>query len=162
MPRSTRTSSLHRAQTTGASVEPAMTVLVDTSGLLFALLAPERLSARARRVLEDRSSALVWSAASTWEVVVKARLGKLDLGGDVATVLGEQILRLGMRILPVEQAHSLQVASLPDVEWIDAGGSPRRHADPFDRLLVAQAIVERLPILSADDQLDRYPVERVW
>jgi PIN domain nuclease of toxin-antitoxin system len=93
-----------------------MTVLVDTTSLLFALLTPERLSPRARRVLEDRSSALVWRAASTWEVVVNARLGKLDLGGDVATVLGEQLLRMGMRILPVEQAHVLRVANLPDVE----------------------------------------------
>jgi PIN domain nuclease of toxin-antitoxin system len=139
-----------------------MTVLVDTNGLLFALLSPERLSPRARRVLEDRRSALVWSAASTWEVVVKARLGKLDLGGDVATVLGEQILRMGMRILPVEQAHSLRLATLPDVDWIDASGSSRRHADPFDRLLIAQALVEGLPILTSDDQFDRYPVERVW
>ncbi len=139
-----------------------MTVLVDTTGLLFALLSPERLSPRARRVLEDRSSALVWSAASTWEVVVKTRLGKLDLGGDVATVLGEQLLRMGMRILPVEQAHSLRVASLPDVDWIDTCGASRRHADPFDRLIVAQALVEGLPILSSDDQFDRYPVERVW
>lgn len=139
-----------------------MTVLVDTNGLLFALLAPERLSPRARRVLLDRSNALVWSAASTWEVVVKARLGKLDLGGDVATVLAEQVLRMGMRILPVEQAHSLRVASLPDVEWIDASGTSRRHADPYDRLLVAQALVEGLPILTSDDQFDRYPVERVW
>ena len=139
-----------------------MTVLVDTTGLLFALLSPERLSPRARRVLEDRSSALVWSAASTWEVVVKTRLGRLDLGGDVATVLGEQLLRMGMRILPVEQAHSLRVASLPDVDWIDTSGASRRHADPFDRLIVAQALVEGLPILSSDDQFDRYPVERVW
>jgi PIN domain nuclease of toxin-antitoxin system len=139
-----------------------MTVLVDTTSLLFALLTPERLSPRARRVLEDRSSALVWSAASTWEVVVKARLGKLDLGGDVATVLGEQLLRMGVRILPVEQAHVLRVATLPDVEWIDANGSPRRHADPFDRLIVAQAMVEGLPILTSDDPFDRYPVERVW
>jgi PIN domain nuclease of toxin-antitoxin system len=104
----------------------------------------------------------VWSAASTWEVVVKARLGKLDLGGDVAAVIAEQIQRMGMRILPVEQAHSLRVASLADVTWVDAGGAPRRHADPFDRMLVAQALVEGLPILSSDDQLDRYPVERVW
>ena len=139
-----------------------MTVLVYTNALLFALLAPERLSPRARRVFEDRSTALVWSAASTWEVVVKARLGKLDLGGDVATVLGEQILRMGMRILPVEQAHSLRVATLPDVDWVDASGGPRRHADPFDRLLVAQALVEGLPILTSDHQFDRYPVERVW
>lgn len=139
-----------------------MTVLVDTSCLLFALLTPEHLSPRARRVLEDRGSALVWSAASTWEVVVKTRLGKLDLGGDVATVLGEQLLRMGMRILPVEQAHSLRVASLPDVDWTDARGSSRRHADPFDRLIVAQALVEGLPLLTSDDQFDRYPVERVW
>lgn len=139
-----------------------MTVLVDTNGLLFALLAPHRLSARARAVLEDRANVLVWSAASTWEVVVKARLGKLELGGEVATVLGEQLLRMGMRILPVEQAHALRVASLPEVEWIDAQGVARRHADPFDRLLVAQALAEGLPILSADDHFDRYAVERVW
>jgi PIN domain nuclease of toxin-antitoxin system len=139
-----------------------MNVLVDTSSLLFALLAPHRLSPRARRVLADRSSTLVWSAASTWEVVVKAGLGKLDLGGAVATVLGEQILRMGMRVLPVEHAHALRVESLPDVGWVDAGGSSRRHADPFDRMLVAQALVEGLPILSADEQFDRYPVDRVW
>lgn len=135
---------------------------MDSNGLLFALLAPERLSPRARRILEDRSSALVWSAASTWEVIVKAKLGKLDLGGDVAAILAEQISRMGMRILPIEQAHSLRVASLPDVDWVDAGGTARRHADPFDRLLVAQALVEGLPILTADDQFDRYPIERVW
>jgi PIN domain nuclease of toxin-antitoxin system len=143
-------------------LERGMTVLVDTQGLLFALLAPDRLSARARGVLEDRANVLVWSAASTWEVVIKARLGKLDLGGEVAAVLEEQILRMGMRILPVEQAHSLRVASLPQVGWIDATGSPRRHADPFDRLLVAQALVEGLPILTSDVQLGRYPVVCVW
>lgn len=145
-----------------AGGDQQMVVLVDTNGLLFALLAPERLSTRARLVLEDRRSALVWSAASTWEVVVKAKLGKLDLGGDVASILAEQIQRMGMRILPVEQSHSLRLASLPDVDWIDAGGSSRRHADPFDRLLVAQALVEGLPVLTADDQFDRYPIERVW
>jgi PIN domain nuclease of toxin-antitoxin system len=139
-----------------------MTVLVDTHALLFALLSPDRLSTRARRVLEDRASVLVWSVASTWEVIVKARIGKLSLGGDVAIVLGEQIVRMGMRVLPVEQAHALEIARLPEVEWIDAAGVPKRHADPFDRLLVAQAVVEGLPILTADEQFDRYPVERIW
>lgn len=139
-----------------------MTVLVDTSAFLFALLAPERLSPRARALLEDRSTVLFWSTASTWEVVVKARLGKLDLGGSPATVLAEQLLRMGVRILPVEQSHALQVAALPDVEWRDATGAIRRHADPFDRLLVAQALVEGLPILTSDEQFLRYPVERVW
>jgi PIN domain nuclease of toxin-antitoxin system len=139
-----------------------VTVLVDASALLFALLSPERLSARARVLLQDRSTTLVWSAASTWEVVIKARIGKLDLGGDTVAVLTEQVLRMGMRILPVEQAHALRVSSLPDVEWVDTSGAVRRHADPFDRLLVAQALVEGLPILTADEQFDRYPVERVW
>jgi PIN domain nuclease of toxin-antitoxin system len=58
---------------------------------------------------------------------------------------------MGMRILPMEQSHPLRVASLPEVDWIDSGGSSRRHADPFDRLLVAQALVEGLPVLTADD-----------
>jgi PIN domain nuclease of toxin-antitoxin system len=139
-----------------------VTILVDTNALLFALLAPERLSSRARMLLEDRSSVLFWSAASTWEVIVKARIGKLDLGGDPAVVLAEQLLRMGMRILPVEQAHALRVASLPDADWLDSSGAQRRHADPFDRLLIAQAMVEGLPILTADEQFARYPVERVW
>lgn len=139
-----------------------MTVLVDTNGLLFALLSPERLSPFARQVLESRDNTLVWSAASTWEVLVKTRLGKLDLGGDPARVLSEQLAYLGMRILPVEQVHALRVASLPDTEWLDSSGILRRHADPFDRLLVAQALVENLPILTADEQFDRYPVKRIW
>lgn len=142
--------------------DPLTAVLVDTHGLLFALLAPDRLSARARAVLEDRRTALVWSAASTWEVVVKAKAGKLDLGGDVVTVLGEQIVQMGMRLLPVEQAHALRVASLPEVAWVDAAGVSRRHADPFDRILVAQALVEGLPILSADEHFGRYPITRIW
>ncbi len=139
-----------------------MTVLLDTNALLFALLSPERLSPVARRILEDRSNTLVWSAASTWEIAIKARLGKLHLGGDVATVLGEQIVRLGLRILSVDQAHALCVAGLPDAQWTDETGAQRRHADPFDRLLVAAALVEGLPVLSADPQLDRYPIKRIW
>lgn len=83
---------------------------------------------------------------------MKARLGKLDLGGDAASVLREQIPRFGMRILPVEQAHALAVHGLPS----------GRHADPFDRMLVAQAQVEGLAVLTADDAFDGYPVTRIW
>ena len=139
-----------------------MTVLVDANALLFALLAPDRLSAPARRILTDRACTLVWSVASTWEIVIKARLGKVDLGGEVAAVLARELSALGVRVLPVEQAHALAVASLPSVSWADADGIPRRHADPFDRLLVAQALAEGLPVLSADEALDRYGVQRIW
>ena len=139
-----------------------MRVLVDSCGLLFWMLSPERLSPQARLILTDRSSQLVWSVVSTWEIIVKARMGKLNLGGDAATVLAEQILLMGMHVLPVEQAHALQVARLPEVEWVDPGGVRRRHADPFDRLLVCQAIVERLPILTADEHFSGYPIKRIW
>lgn len=139
-----------------------MAILVDTNALLHALLAPAKLSPRARAVLADRANELVWSTASTWEVVLKARLGKLDLGGDVATILGREIVRFGLRVLPIEQTHCLRIASLPDVEWVDAKGVSQRHADPFDRLLVAQALVEDLPILTADALFERYAVRRLW
>lgn len=139
-----------------------MTVLVDTCALLFALLSPDRLSARARSVLASRSSRLIWSAVSTWEVVIKARTGKLDLGGDVCDVLSDQLLRMGMQILPMGQTHALAVAHLPEVDWTDAAGVKRRHADPFDRMLVAQAMVEGLPILTADGHFADYPVQRIW
>lgn len=139
-----------------------MTVLVDSNALLFALLAPDRLSEKAKKLMEDRGNHLVWSAASTWEIVIKVRLGKLQLDGGVTEVLPEQLNRLGMQVLPVEQSHALRVAGLPDVVWTDTAGIPRRHADPFDRLLVAQAQVENLPILSADEQFDRYEVTRMW
>ena len=135
-------------------------MLVDTNALLFALLAPERLSPRAHAVLSDGNATLYWSAASTWEVVVKARLGKLDLGGEAAPILADALLAFGMRVLPVTHAHALRVGALHEPAAGEA--APRRHADPFDRLLVAQALVEGLPILTADPSFDHYPVTRVW
>jgi PIN domain nuclease of toxin-antitoxin system len=104
----------------------------------------------------------VWSTASTWEVVVKARLGKLDLGGDVAKVLSPELERLGVYLLPVVQAHALAVATLPEVAWTDPAGLARRHADPFVRLLIAHALVEGVPVLTADAHFDRYAVNRIW
>lgn len=139
-----------------------MTVLVDSNALLFSLLTPERLSSRARTLLEDRENTLVFSVASMWEIVIKSRLGKLHLGGPVATVLSEEMDRLGMQLLPVEQAHALRVAALAPAGWTDSSGHVHRHADPFGRLLVAQAQIEGLPILSADEQLDRYEIDRIW
>ena len=93
----------------GRPIARLVTVLVDTNALLFALLVPERRSPRASRILRDRAVALVWSVASTWEIVIKARLGKVDLGGDVAAVLARELTALGVQILPIEQGHALAV-----------------------------------------------------
>ena len=133
-----------------------MTVLLDANALLFALLAPERLSARARSLLEDRGCGLVWSAASTWEVMLKSGTGRLDLGGEPAAVLSEQLLAFGVRHLPIEQAHALRVATLPDPATV--GGPGGRHADPFDRMLVAQAKMHNLVLVSHDPKVLAYDV----
>ena len=86
----------------------------------------------------------------------------MNTRGDILTILTEQIASMGLRILPVTQSHVLMVGRLPNVDWVDEVGVNRRHADPFDRLIVAQAMVEALPILSADHHMGRYGVEGIW
>ncbi len=88
------------------------------------------------------------SAASGWEVVIKARLGKLQVPDDPERFLTEQLSRTAILLLPVYLGHALRVYALPD-----------HHRDPFDRLLISQVLLENLPVLSADSQLARYEVE---
>lgn len=111
---------------------------------------PERLSATARAIVEDAANELLLSSASAWEIAIEHALGRLQLpeapGDDVPT----RMASLGSRPLPIEHAHALGVSTLPAL-----------HRDPFDRLLVAQATVERIPILTADPMFGRYGVSVV-
>ena len=121
--------------------------LLDTSTILWALAAPERLSVAARRALKG---SLVLSVVSYWEVVVKARKGLLAVGNPVewwsrATEL------LGGTILSVRARHISVLSGLPDI-----------HKDPFDRMLIAQANEERLVVLTSDEMVHRYPVKALW
>lgn len=109
---------------------------------------PERLSARTRELVVSVENELLLSAASAWEIAIKYALGKLTLGAAPQVVIPELMARSGVTPLPVVHAHALHVASLPP-----------HHRDPFDRLLVAQAQLERLPILTGDPQLEAYQVE---
>ena len=128
-----------------------MRALLDTHAFLWWIGDDPRLSERAREVLSDGDNDLVFSAASGWEIAIKARLGRLHVSGDLNTYLVRQLTENYTSVLPVHLSHALRVHALPD-----------HHRDPFDRLLVAQAIVEEIPLLSADPRIARYPVEVVW
>ncbi len=125
-----------------------MTFLLDTHVWLWMVVAPERLSAAARRLVTSEDNELLLSAASAWEIAIKHALGKLQLPGEPADLVPEWMERTGVTPLPVLHRHALHVASLP-----------AHHRDPFDRMLVAQAQVEELTLLTADRQFERYSVK---
>jgi PIN domain nuclease of toxin-antitoxin system len=105
------------------------------------------LSPTARTLLEDPENEPLVSIASLWEIAIKRSLGKLE----VADELPSTIDATGFDWLGIEREHAWVVRSLP-----------HHHRDPFDRLLIAQALTERLPLVSSDAQLDAYGIERVW
>jgi len=122
--------------------------LLDTHVWLWMLAVPERLTKEARELVESPESRLFLSAASSWEISIKWSLGKLTLPEPPATYVPSRMQSTGVEGLAVEHAHALQVASLPT-----------HHRDPFDRLLVAQAVLAGCTILTADSQLEAYDVE---
>jgi PIN domain nuclease of toxin-antitoxin system len=123
-------------------------LLLDTQAWLWMIGKPERLSAGTRSLLASPQNDLLLSAASSWEIAIKHSRGRLPLPGEPSGYVPAMMERTGVRGLPVEHAHALAVASLP---W--------HHRDPFDRLMVAQAMLERLTIVTADRVFARYDVE---
>ena len=120
-----------------------MKLLLDTHALLWWLADDARLAEPARAEIADAANTVWVSAASAWELAIKARLGKLSMPDD----LGQQLLANSFVPMPVEVRHALAVRLLPD-----------HHRDPFDRLLVAQAKTEGLTIVTADQSIPRYDV----
>lgn len=128
-----------------------MKALLDTHTFLWWISDDPRLSERALEVISDGDNELLFSAASGWEIAIKAGLGKLDVSGDLTAWLGDQLSRNAVTVLPVYLGHALRVYDLPVL-----------HRDPFDRLLVSQSIQEGIPVVSAGPQVARYPVDVVW
>jgi len=124
-----------------------MKLLLDTHVFLWLLAEPERLGDSLANV-EDRRTELWVSAASAWEIAIKHGLGKLSLPEPPEQYVPGRVRAIGASALPVEHAHALAVSSLPPL-----------HRDPFDRLLVAQAQVLGLHLLTADPAVAQYPVE---
>lgn len=128
-----------------------MRALLDTHAFLWWVTDDARLSERARETIGDGANEIFVSAATGWEMAIKARLGRLRVPGDFARFITDQIELNGFRVLAIELAHALRVHGLAD-----------HHRDPFDRILVAQSLVEGMPILSRDEQIAAYGVELVW
>jgi len=128
-----------------------MRALLDTHAFLWWIADDPRLSPRAREIIANSNNELFLSAASGWEMAIKTRLGKLQVPGELEPFVGEQLRVNAILPLAVQMTHALHVYTLPE-----------HHRDPFDRLLVAQAQVERMPILTADSQIAQYAVEVVW
>ena len=122
-----------------------MRLLLDTHVLLWAAGQDDRLSPAARRLLERPGNELVFSAASLWEVALKRQGGRSDFGADPA-VLRRTLLESGYVELPITGIHAAATSTLPPI-----------HKDPFDRLLLAQAITEGMTLVTADKVLSRYP-----
>ena len=122
-----------------------MRLLLDTQLLLWAAYMPERLSPAACALIEERGHELMFSPASLWEVVIKRGLGRSDFVADPRR-LRRGLVENGYAELAITSDHALAVDLLPPL-----------HKDPFDRLLVAQALTEGLPFVTADRQLPAYP-----
>jgi PIN domain nuclease of toxin-antitoxin system len=125
-------------------------ILLDTQIWLWMLADPGRLTGTAKDLVTDPSTELLLSAASTWEIAIKTGLGRLTLPGPPTVVVPKLMEETGVTALSIQPSHTLRVASLPP-----------HHRDPFDRLLVAQAQLEDVPIMSADPAIGRYEVERL-
>ena len=121
-----------------------MKLLLDTHLLLWAAGEPKKLSPKARRLIADTDNELIFSAASIWEVAIKRALGRADFQVDTR-LFRRGLLDNGYMELPVFSAHAVAVEALPPI-----------HKDPFDRLLVAQSLVEGIVLLTTDATVARY------
>jgi PIN domain nuclease of toxin-antitoxin system len=128
-----------------------MILLLDTHAFLWFIGGSSSLSQKARQLIEDESNLVYLSAASLWEMAIKVSLGKLTLDEPFGTIIPEQIALNGIEILDISIAHTAQVAKLPFC-----------HRDPFDRLLIAQALEEQIPIIGRDETFDDYGITRLW
>jgi len=128
-----------------------MNVLLDTHVFLWWIVDDPRLSPRARKIIGNGENTLFLSAASAWEIAIKAKLGRLKLPDDPERFIPEQMALNAIESLPVQVSHALHVYTLPEY-----------HSDPFDRIIIAQAQLEGLPILTADPQISRYEVDTIW
>jgi len=128
-----------------------MKALLDTHVFLWWITDDPRLSPRVREIIADGANELYLSAASGWEIAIKAKLGRLRLPDDPERFILKHLELNAIKTLPVQMIHALHVYKLPE-----------HHRDPFDRLLIAQAQLEKVPILTADPQISRYEVEVIW
>ena len=128
-----------------------MRVLLDTHALLWWLSDDTALTRSARKTIADTKNTLIVSAASAWEIATKVRLGRLPSANDLAADFSGHLDRDGFELLAISAEHGIR-----------AGLLPGPHKDPFDRMLIAQAQAENMPIISNETLFETYGVRRIW
>jgi PIN domain nuclease of toxin-antitoxin system len=128
-----------------------MTLLLDTHAFLWFVWDDPQLSTPARSAISAPQNRKLVSIASCWEIAIKTSIGKLQLGEPAATFIPRQLAQNHFDLLPVSLEHATGVERLP-----------LHHRDPFDRILIALALAERVTIVSADAALDAYATTRLW
>ena len=128
-----------------------MQALLDTHALLWWLSDDPALTKHARKIIAETRNVVFVSAASAWEVATKVRLGKLPSAADLAGDFTGHLEREGFQILAISAEHAIR-----------AGLLPGRHKDPFDRMLIAQAQAENMPVVSNEAVFDTYGLRRLW
>jgi PIN domain nuclease of toxin-antitoxin system len=126
-------------------------VLLDTHAFLWFIMGDARLTAAARGLIEDANNERLVSAGSLWEITIKVSIGKLTLTEPFEVIIPRELSQNGFQILPITVPHLTVLCGLPF-----------HHRDPFDRLLVAQAMAEKMPLVSVDSVVDAYPITRLW
>ena len=128
-----------------------MRVLLDTHVFLWWVEGDRALPAKARKIIADSQTECLVSTASVWELAIKSNLGKLKLAMPVHRYMVENLAANAFSLLDIRIGHLGLIETLP-----------RHHGDPFDRLLIAQALSEELPLISADPIFRKYAVKRIW
>jgi PIN domain nuclease of toxin-antitoxin system len=128
-----------------------MNLLLDTHVLLWLISNSALLSQPVKSLFSEPKNEFYLSLASVWEMAIKIKIGKLQIPSPLKQFILEQLPQNEVKILNIKLEHVVEVADLP-----------LHHRDPFDRLIIAQALVENMPIISVDKVFDAYDVQRVW
>lgn len=128
-----------------------MRFLLDTHTFIWFAIDSPKLSAQVKTIIEDEGNEKLLSIASVWEMAIKHNKGKLNLSLPFRVLIEQQLSVNSLELLSINLDHLEAVSTLP-----------LHHGDPFDRLLISQAMVEQIPVLSADSAFDAYPVQRLW
>ena len=126
-------------------------LLLDTQAFLFALNSPELIPLKTRKFFNSEDLDLYLSMASVWEMGIKSSLGKLKFENPLKEIIRTAIKESGLKILPIQAEHIYFIEDLPF-----------HHKDPFDRIIIAQSLVEKMPIITSDVVFDQYKTKRLW
>lgn len=128
-----------------------MRFLIDTHTLLWIVDDDPKLSDKAKKIFLNNNNDIFVSIASIWEMVIKISLKRLEIPGTLSEFVKEHIRGSKIEIMSIDLNHLYQLENLPFI-----------HRDPFDRIIIAQAIIENIPVISKDEVFDGYPIQRIW